>query len=305
MARSRSVFKNSYNRLLDILAEKAVGDPLRSLTELGSDLHVSGSTIAQLVRQLEKCGLVAGQRRWRVIVRLPNASDYYPMGETRSATQHLEEQFLRSIIGGDAKEGDVINELQIARRFNTSTSSVREFLIRFSRFGLIEKRPNRSWILRGITTEFIDEVLTLREAFAGIAVRRLLLLPTADSVWAHLAELRIRLLAFIDKVEVGDREFQDLENETYGLMARASTNRFIVEFTELSLSIVYYNYRVDRAWEISENKAGARILVEMIEAIVLKDMQKSQELIKQWIERARYSYRYTLSSRAHTTHGDR
>jgi DNA-binding GntR family transcriptional regulator len=43
-----------------------------------------------------------------------------------------------------------INELELAREIGVGTSSVREFLIRFSRFGLIEKRPNSHWVLKAL-----------------------------------------------------------------------------------------------------------------------------------------------------------
>ncbi|MGO7631931.1 GntR family transcriptional regulator, partial [Rhizobium ruizarguesonis] len=51
-----------------------------------------------------------------------------------------------------------INELELAREIGTGNTSVREFLIRFSRFGLIEKRPNSNWTLKGFTREFAIEL---------------------------------------------------------------------------------------------------------------------------------------------------
>jgi DNA-binding GntR family transcriptional regulator len=61
--------------------------------------------------------------------------------------------------------GMQINELELAREIGTGTTSVREFLIRFSRFGLIEKRPNSHWILKGFTREFALELAEVREMF--------------------------------------------------------------------------------------------------------------------------------------------
>ena len=43
-----------------------------------------------------------------------------------------------------------INELDLARQFGVATTRIREFLNRFQRFGLIEKRPNGGWVLRGL-----------------------------------------------------------------------------------------------------------------------------------------------------------
>lgn len=49
--------------------------------------------------------------------------------------------------------------------FGTTSSVVCKLLIRFSRFGLIEKEPNRHWVLRGLTRSFAEEVFDVREMF--------------------------------------------------------------------------------------------------------------------------------------------
>ena len=52
-----------------------------------------------------------------------------------------------------------------SRKSGVSTSGIREYLNRFSRFGLIEKRPNSGWLFRGFTQEFALELFEVRELF--------------------------------------------------------------------------------------------------------------------------------------------
>ncbi len=65
----------------------------------------------------------------------------------------------------DASPGSTISELDLARRFGVATTSIREFLNRFQRFGLIEKRPNSGWVFKGFTEAFALELFEIREMF--------------------------------------------------------------------------------------------------------------------------------------------
>jgi DNA-binding GntR family transcriptional regulator len=264
MARPKSVFKNSYNQLLDLLAKGAPGARLPSASALAAQLSISPSTANALVVHLEQAGLVQRRDRKRTVLRPPRPKDYFPQAETYSPSKRLEDEFLRSIVGSKAVPGDIINELQLARRFRTSTAIVREFLIRFSRFGLIEKRPNRHWILHGLTEEFIDEVLTVREAFILIGSMAMIQLPNENTLWQEIDSTKRRLEHFVAKKKVGEKEYQDLEYELYTLLAKASGNRFIADFMKTASTIVYYNFQIDRRWEIKENKEGAELMVTLI-----------------------------------------
>jgi bacterioferritin-associated ferredoxin len=66
------------------------------------------------------------------------------------------------MLRGGAKPGTVINELELARQFGVATTGIREFLIRFSRFGLIEKRSNSGWLFKGFTEDFALELFEIR-----------------------------------------------------------------------------------------------------------------------------------------------
>ncbi len=72
---------------------------------------------------------------------------------------------MRRLLAENARAGMHIIELELAREIGVGTTSVREFLIRFSRFGLIEKRRNSHWVLKGFTREFALELTTIRELF--------------------------------------------------------------------------------------------------------------------------------------------
>ena len=61
---------------------------------------------------------------------------------------------MRRLLAEKVEPGTLITEAELAREAGVGITSVREFLIRFGRFGLIEKRPNSRWLLQGLYPRF-------------------------------------------------------------------------------------------------------------------------------------------------------
>ena len=75
----------------------------------------------------------------------------FPEAETVPTSEQVEQHFMEWMLRDDAQPGTAINELDLARQFGVATTGIREFLNRFQRFGLIEKRPNSGWVFKGFT----------------------------------------------------------------------------------------------------------------------------------------------------------
>ena len=99
----------------------------------------------------------------------------------------------------NALPGTAINELDLARQFGVATTSIREFLNRFQRFGLIEKRPNGGWVFKGFTSDFALELFEIREMFELRSARALASLPEHSAVWPQLAALRGQHLSLLER----------------------------------------------------------------------------------------------------------
>ena len=91
----------------------------------------------------------------------------------------------------DRRPGDGINEAELARAAGVSTSGIREYLNRFSRFGLIEKRQNSGWLFRGFTQEFALELFEVRELFETRSAIAFATQPRDAPAWKTLAGLEI------------------------------------------------------------------------------------------------------------------
>ena len=175
MARGNNVYKEAYNRCLGLLG--AAGS-LASEPELGATLGVSRTTVRLILARMAETGLISWNKRDKTMLRAPCADDYFPTEETDSLSQVIERSFMRRLLAGGAEPGMQINELELAREIGVGTTGVREFLIRFSRFGLIEKRRNSHWVLKGFTRSFALELAEIREMFELRSAAAFVALPS-------------------------------------------------------------------------------------------------------------------------------
>jgi DNA-binding GntR family transcriptional regulator len=162
MSKSNNVYKDAFNRCLRLLDETK---SLPSEPGLGTLLGVSRTTVRTILARMEETGLIAWNKRSKAVLRAPRPDDFFPEEETDTLAEIIERSFMRRLLAGGAEAGMQINELELAREIGVGTTSVREFLIRFSRFGLIEKRRNSHWVLKGFTRAFALELTEIREMF--------------------------------------------------------------------------------------------------------------------------------------------
>ena len=156
----------------------------------------------------------------------------------------------------DARPGTAINELELARQFGVATTGIREFLNRFQRFGLIEKRPNAGWVFKGFTDELraraVRDPRDVRAAL-GAGLRRAC--PESSPLWRQLEALRDEHLRAARR----DRrraihDFSDLDSRFHRLINSAAPNRFIDGFYDIITLIFHYHYQ----WNKQRRAAAQR-----------------------------------------------
>jgi DNA-binding GntR family transcriptional regulator len=253
MSKTNTVFKGAYNALLDQLQ---IGEALPSEMELGARLNVSRTTVRSLLGGLARAGLITWEGPSKRVVRTPTPDDYFPGNETDPLSAVIERAFMQRVLSEQAAPGDQINEADLAREIGVSTSAVREFLIRFSRFGLIEKQPNRSWVLKGFTEAFALELFEVREMFEVRAASTFVRLPADHLAWAELSSIEDEHHALIADIDRGYRGFSELDDRFHRLIHRASQNRFIIDFYDVISMIFHYHYQWNKASEMQRNRVA-------------------------------------------------
>jgi DNA-binding GntR family transcriptional regulator len=115
-----------------------------------------------------------------------------------------------AILSGDFPTGSVLAEIEIARTIGSSRTPVRHALGLLLKEGLLEIGSRRQVIVRGFTPEHREEILMLREALEGVAVRRACSVITDDDV----DDLRLLVMRQRRAASNGQNDaFLDLDEE--------------------------------------------------------------------------------------------
>jgi len=164
-----------------------------------------------------------------------------------------------------------INELELARQFGVATTSIREFLNRFQRFGLIERRPNAGWVFKGFTTSFALELFEIREMFELRSATAFAALPDSSPLWRQIEALREEHLSLLNEIDRRYHDFSDLDNRFHRLINSARSNRFIDDFYDIITLIFHYHYQWNKRDERQRNEVAIREHLTYIEALLSRN----------------------------------
>jgi DNA-binding GntR family transcriptional regulator len=265
--RTDTVYKKAFNRVAGMLHDGELVGELPSENELKRRMGVSRTTVRKVLQELVHRKLIAERNGIRMAERAVDENDYYPDAETTPRAKHVEQQFMEWMLRGDTRPGTSINELELARQFGVATNGIREFLIRFSRFGLIEKRPNTGWLFKGFTEDFALELFEIRVMFELRSAHLFSQQPENSPLWAKLAALKIAHVDLLKRIESRFHDFSGLDNRFHRLINEASPNRFIDDFYDIISFIFHYHYQWNKQDEKQRNKAALLEHITYIEAL--------------------------------------
>jgi DNA-binding GntR family transcriptional regulator len=269
--KSNAVFKRAYNQSLSLLDGYEIAADIGSEPTWAEALGVSRTTVRAILQALAATGLIAFAGRRKVLARKPVLIDRYPERETRAVRDVVEKHFMQWILRGDCKPGTLINGLELARQFGVSTSAIRDYLSGFSQFGLLERRPSGSWMFRGVTKEFAEELFEVRLMFELRSAQRFITLPEDDPVWRTLKQIKQEHLALLKEAQTRFTDFSELDERFHRLINDASRNRFIVGFYDVISMIFHYHYQWNKRGEKERNIAAIREHLIYIEALQSRD----------------------------------
>lgn len=266
--KSDTVYKRSFNQMLDLIQDYTVGAALPSETVLATDLGSSRTTIRKVLNELCGLGLLVFETRARVVLSHDCRDLYHPTVETVSASERLEKLFMEWMLRGDAKPGTVINEAEMARRFGISTTGIREFLNRFSRFGLVEKRPGSGWVFKGFSEDFASELFEIREMFELRSALAFCRQPRNAPGWKRLRLIEQEHHVLLADIETRFHDFSDLDDRFHRLVIHGAPNRFIEDFYDIITFVFHYHFQWNKKSEKQRNRIAITEHLRYIEALL-------------------------------------
>lgn len=291
-----TVYKQTFNAALDLLATLRRGAPLPSENELSAALGVSRTTVRKVLAELVGSGYVRANGKQRVVGRSAPKSARFPEIETVPTSEQVEQRFMEWMLRGDARPGQQINELEMARQFGVATTGIREFLNRFRRFGLIEKRPNAGWVFNGFTEDFANELFEIREMFELRSARAMAGLPVGAPVWEELRALREEHTSLLADIDKRFHDFSGLDNRLHRLINAAVPNRFIDDFYDVITLIFHYHYQWNKRDERQRNEVAIGEHIAYIDALLARDRRQVEQTCRAHLASARQTLRRAFAT---------
>ncbi len=224
---------------------------------LAKQLNVSRTTIRTAIVELEKKGIVEINGSHKSVLRTVTQADYFDISNSVSSKEEIiEKYFLELINQGKLLPGSKFSELELAKASGCNTITVREFLIKFSRCGLIAKKPRAKWQMVEFDEKFALELIEFRRILEMSSITKLLTVPENDPVWGELSELLDKHLAVLNDVENRYTEVSELDRNFHYIIQRTSDNRFFMQFFDVVSLICHYHYQWNKSDELERNKVA-------------------------------------------------
>lgn len=203
----------------------------------------------------------------------------------RSLTESAYERIRDDILNGKIAVASALSEVDIARRLGISRTPVRHALGRLRQEGLLEIGPRRQSIVRGFTAEHREELLMIRQALEGAALRKACAIVTRDD----LDPLRVTLLRQQRAAAEGwEEDFVQLDERFHLEIAQLAGMPILFDFLSQLRGFV----RVMRLGTKRPPEHMAQVAAEheeIIEALERREAQAAVDALTRHLERHDYA----------------
>jgi len=252
------LIQETANGILATLSDFQQGsDLILKDNTLAKKFNVSRTTISSAITELEKKGVIEIIGSEKRVLRAAEKVDFFDTSNGVSLKEEIvEKYFLDLIYHGKLLPGGVFSETELSRASGCNTVTVREFLIKFSRFGLIKKTPRAKWQMVEFDERFAVELVECRRIFEFSAITELLAVPINNEIWNDLSKLLDEHLVVLSDVENRYKELRNLDRKFHNIILKSSNNRFYLQFFEVISLICHYHYQWDKSDELARNKVA-------------------------------------------------
>ncbi|MEH6605505.1 MAG: GntR family transcriptional regulator [Pseudomonadales bacterium] len=276
MSKLSYLVQKATNETLDIIVNNYPGTKLLpNDLSLSKSLGVSRTTVRNVLDQLQSVDIIEKAGTSKKILRKPRKTDYFDLRNEPSSKEELIETFFLDLINtGKLLPGDMFSELDLAKRSGCNTITVREFLIKFSRIGLIKKNPRAQWQMVEFDEKFARELVDFRRILEMSSLSKLLEKTDDDPVWDELQQLLTDHRELLRNPE----RFQDLphlDRRLHLAIQSSADNRFIRQFFDIVSFVCHYHYQWQKGDEQERNMVAVEEHIDLITKLLAKDIRGS------------------------------
>ncbi|WP_076862140.1 GntR family transcriptional regulator [Bradyrhizobium mercantei] len=295
--KSKAVYYRGYNAFLNLCSKCDLAHELPTMSGLSQTLAISRTTVRSILAGVAKVGIIKKSGSAYRLTRRPRDDDFFPDVQTLSTSATVERQFLEWILEGNVQAGELLTTTELARRFDTSTTTIREHLPHLQHLGLLERRPNSAWLFKGVTSAFANEIYEVREMFELRAMQSLLVLDESSPPWKRIYDLRKEHMKVLRNADKLYHHFAELDERLHRTIHETSQNRFIVDFYDVISMLFHYNYRWDPIVEKHRANVALKEHILYIDAIISRDMAKIESALRSHLNTSRENLVRTIERR--------
>jgi len=281
MSRTQNLRHNVINQVIDGISRNHISSPLPSQAALAEMYNISRTTVRHTLSHLHQRGVLEKVGDYYSIVRKPLLEDGFDCVSRPQDEQNaiFEAAFYHMINQRQLRAGDTFSELQLARSANVSPVVVREFLLRFCRYNLMENIRRGQWRMKKFDQDYAEKLFELREMLETHALNRFLNLPRDDGRWMQIKELLDRHRHLRDTIAGNYRMFSQLDRDFHALLLSAANNPFFDQSLEVISVIFHFHYQ----WDESDLKHRNLVAIEehmaILSALICRnDLNATREL---------------------------
>lgn len=210
----------------------------------------------------------------------------YKVENIQSVSDIVYSNLRNMIFSQDLKNGDRLIESNIAEEMNVSRTPVREAIKKLEAEGLLEYKPRRGAIVKGISREDIIEIYSIRKAIEVLAVEY-----SVDNITSEELE-NLRELSNRSKkhAEAGETElFNKVLKEFNQLLIETSRKPRLIRLIDIHLDYLE-RFRLANRGQINRRKEAIEEHDEIIEAISKKDKEEARNAVINHLNNAQKAY---------------
>ena len=255
--------------------------------ELTKLLSISRTTVRSCIEYLCEIGLVKRDGSNKIVLRKTTEEDFFDISNKNSTKDvQIEKYFLELINTGKLLPGDRFSELSLAKESGCTTITVREFLIKFSSNGLIEKIPRGRWKMVKFDKEFARELVSFRQMVEMKAITDLLKVPSEDPIWQELNNLLIQHKEVRADMENRYLEFPDLDKALHHKIKQSTKNRFTDQFYDIVSFVCHYHYQWDKTGELERYTVAIDEHIDLLNNLITHNTAGSVLCLEKHLESA-------------------
>lgn len=300
MSRTQNLRQNVVNQMIDGIIQGHIRSPLPSQAGLAEMYNISRTTVRHTLTHLHQRGVLEKVNDDYVILRMPLAEDGFEcMSHSLDEQGKLfEKAFYQMINQKQLRAGDSFTELQLSRAVNVSPVVVREFLLRFSRFDLIDNVRRGQWSMKKFDQNYAEQLFELRQMLETHALSRFINLPAQDSRWLQAKELLNRHRELRDTISDNYRLFSQLDRDFHTLILSAANNPFFNQSLEIISVIFHFHYQ----WDETDLKQRNIIAIEehmaILSALICRSDQEAARELHRHLDTAKQSMIHSIKQDA-------